>query len=124
MPSPASGRGVERDEGLAGGDPDSQLEPFLECEVTDRERRADCALGVVLVRGRRAEERHDRVPDELLDGAAVALELRAHALVVRAQERLDVLRVDRLGPRGETDEVAEDDRDDLALSARCAPRHG
>jgi hypothetical protein len=43
------------------------------------------------VRGRRAEEGHDRIADELLDGAAVALELGANALVVRPQDRLDVL---------------------------------
>ena len=81
---------------------------------------ADRALGVVLVRGRRAEERHHRVADELLDGAAVALELGADALVVRAEERLDVLGVELLGPLREADEVAEDDRDDLALSAWLA----
>ena len=66
-------------------------------EVADRERRPDRALGVVLVRGRGAEERHDRVADELLDGAAVSLELGANALVVGAEERLDVLRIHRLG---------------------------
>ena len=84
MPSPASGWASRRDERLAGRDPDAQLEPFLEREVADRERSADGALGIVLVRGRRAEERHHRIADELLDGAAVALELGADALVVRA----------------------------------------
>ena len=87
-------------------------------EVADRERRADGALGVVLVRRRRPEERHHRVADELLDGAAVSLELGADALVVGAEDSLDVLRVHRLGPRREADEVAEDDRDDLAFAAR------
>jgi hypothetical protein len=76
------------------------------------------------VGGGRAEERHHGVPDELLDGAAVALELGADALVVGAEDRLDVLRVERLRPGCEPDEVAEDHRDDLALAARCAPRHG
>ncbi len=91
------GAGVERDQRLAGGDPDAELEALLDGEVADRERRADRALGVVLVRGRGSEERHDRVADELLDGAAMSFELRADALVVRAQDRLDVLRVERLG---------------------------
>ncbi len=122
MPSPASGLRVEPDERLAGRDPDPQLELFLERELADRERGADGALGVVLVRGRRAEQRHHRVADELLDGAAVALELRAHALVVRPEKRLDVLGIHRLGACREADEVAEDDRDDLALAARCCPR--
>ncbi len=118
------GLGVEPDERLAGGDADSQLESFLERELADRERRADGPLGIVLVRGRGAEQGHDRVSDELLDGAAVPLELGAHALVVGPQERLDVLRIHRFGTGGEADEVAENDRDDLALSARSAPCHG
>ena len=93
------GLGVEGDERLAGRDPDPQLEPLLDRELADRERCADGALGIVLVGGRRAEERHDRVADELLDGAAVALELGAHALVVRPQDRLDVLGIERLRAR-------------------------
>ena len=84
MPSPASGRASRRDERLSGRDPDPKLEPLLEREVADRERRAHGALGVVLVGRRRAEERHDRVADELLDRAAVSLELGADALVIRA----------------------------------------
>ena len=118
------GLGVERHERLAGRDPDPQLELLLERELADRERCSDGALGIVLVRGRRSEERHHRIADELLDGAAVALELRADALVVGPQDRLDVLRIQRLSTCREADEVAEDDRDDLALAARCAPRHG
>jgi hypothetical protein len=62
--------------------------------------------------------------DELLDCAAVALELRANSLVVRAEDCLDVLGVHRLDLRREPDEVAEDHRDDLALTALCACRHG
>ncbi len=70
-----------------------------------------------------SEERHDCVADELLDRTAVALELGADARVVGPQDRLDVLRVETLRLRREADEVAEDDRDHLALSART-PRHG
>ena len=70
------------------------------------------------MRDRGAEERHHRVADELLHRAAVALELAANARVVGAEERLDVLGVELLGARGEADEVAEDDGNDLALSAR------
>ena len=104
--------------------PTRSSSPSSTREVADRERRADRALGIVLVRRRRAEERHHRVADELLDRAAVPLELGADALVVGAEDRLDVLRVERLRARREADEVAEDDRDDLALAARCACRHG
>ena len=113
------GLGVEAHERLPGRDPDAQLESFFDGELADREGRADGALGVVLVGGGRAEERHHRIADELLDGAAVAFELRRDAFVVRPENRLHVLRVERLGARREADEVAEDDRDDLALAARA-----
>jgi hypothetical protein len=86
--------------------------------VTDRERRAHRALWVVLVRDRRAEHRHDRIADELLHCAAALLELRPQALVVRTQDRFDVFWVERLGARGEADEVGEEDRDDLPLASQ------
>ena len=77
MASPASGRASQRDEGLARGDPDHapRGRPFPRPPLSDRKCGADGALGVVLVRGRRPEERHHSVADELLDGAAVPLEL-------------------------------------------------
>ena len=78
--------------------PTRSSSPSSTREVADRERGADGTLGVVLVRGRCAEERHDGVADELLDRAAVALELGADAVVVRAQDRLDVLRVEPTRP--------------------------
>ena len=65
----------------------------------------------------RAEDRHDGVSDELLDGAAVVFELRAHACVVRRQHAADVLGVETLGLGREADEVDEDDRDGLPLLA-------
>ena len=40
--------------------------------VHELERRADRSLGVVLLRRGRSPDGHDRVPDELLHGAAVA----------------------------------------------------
>jgi hypothetical protein len=45
--------------------------------VANRQRGADRSLRIVLVRRRRAEEGHDRVTDEFLDRAAVALEVAA-----------------------------------------------
>jgi len=67
--------------------------------------------------GRRAEDRHHRVADELLDGASVALEHLPETRVVRPDASADVLRVSFIRSRGEADEVAEEDRDDLALLA-------
>ena len=44
--------------------------------------------------------------------------------MVRTEQRLDVLGVELLCALREADEVAEDDRDDLALSAWLPRRHG
>ena len=82
------------------------------------ERGADRPLGVVLVDHRRAEDRHDRVADELLDRAAEALDLVLDARVVRAERRADVLRIGPIGARREPDEIDEEDGDDLALLLR------
>ena len=91
----------------------------LEREVADRERGANGALGVVLVRVGRAEERHHGVADELLHRAAVALELGADALVVRARACASTSSGSIASARdGEADEVAEEDGHDLALAAR------
>ena len=83
--------------------------------LQDAEPGPDRALGVVLVCHRCAEDGHDRVPDELLDGAAVALDLLPQAGVVGADAGADVLGVSRFRGRGEADEVAEEDGHDLAL---------
>ena len=62
-PLALGGRRVERDERLAGVDADADLQlerrvgvVQLGDRVLDRERRAHRALGVVLVRDRRAED--------------------------------------------------------------------
>ena len=108
---------IEPNERLACGNGDPHLHVVLvECPVADGKTGADGALRVVLVRDGGAEERHHRVTDELLDGAAVALELGAEAFVVGPEQRLDVLGVELLRALREADEVAEHDRDDLALS--------
>ena len=78
----------------------------------------DSPLGVVLVRHRRAEHRHHRIADELLDRAAVTLDLLAQAGVVGADPRPHVLRVGGVGRSREADEVAEQHGDDLPLLRR------
>ena len=114
---------VEGHERFPGRDPDAELESCLATEVADGERRANGSFGVVFVGGGSSEERHHRVADELLDCAAVALELRSHSLVVRTEQRLDVFGIHRLGLGGETHEVAEEHADDLSLSPPPL-RHG
>ena len=90
--------------------------------VANCQRRANRALGVVFVRDRRAEHRHHGVADELLHRAAAVLELCAQPLVVRAQDRLDVLRVERFRARREADEIGEQHRHNLALAAHQRTR--
>ena len=113
MPSPSLGSRADDDERLAGVDADADLEiePLvlgvqLVDRAADRERGANGALRVVLVRDRRTEQRDDRVADELLDRAAEALQLGPEAGVVRREPRSNVLRVHVLGLRGRADDVA------------------
>ena len=111
----------ERDERLAGVDGGADLQ-LLADRVADRERRPHRALGVVLVRDRRAEDGHHRVADELLDRAAVPLELGAELRVVGGERRADVLRVEPFGAARRAHEVGEEDRHDLPLFARGRAR--
>ena len=53
---------------------DAEVRADRRHRVDQLEARAHRALGVVLVRGRDAPDRHHRVADELLDGAAVAVD--------------------------------------------------
>ena len=68
---------ADRDRHLSGDDPGSgcQIHAGLDSELGDRrhhlEGRANGPLGIVLVRDRCSPDRHDRVPDELLDRACV-----------------------------------------------------
>ena len=123
------GPGGERDERLAGVDGDAQLqaEPQLALvegadAVPYGERCTDRPLGVVAESGRRPEDGHDRVADELFDSSAERLELLADELVIRRQDRADVLRVELLGAAGEPDEVDEDNGDDPPLVLHGRPR--
>ena len=115
-------RGAERDRRLAGQDAGARLDAVAQARhrVDQLERGADRALGVVLVRDRRAPDGHDRVADELLDRAAVALDDLAREVEVARQRVADVLRVALLGERREADEVGEQDADELALRAALA----
>ena len=112
--------GAEADDRLAGvhGDPhrDGGIVPT---KVRDRaehgERRADRALGIVLVRHRRAEHAHDRVSDELVEGSSEPLDVQLHARVEGHQGAPDVLGVRLVRSFREPDEIDEEDRDDPPL---------
>ena len=105
----------ECNECLAGVDGDSDVDGGLSESVADRERRANGALWIVLVRNRGAEHRHHGVADELLDRAAVSLELRTQARVVGGQDRPHLLGVVALGLGGRADEIREEDGHHLPL---------
>ena len=92
--------------------------------VDEVEARADRALGVVLVRDRGAPQGHDRVADELLDAAAVALDDVGRELEVGRQELPDRLGVPALGQRREADEVGEQHRDQASLGDGPVDRRG
>src|SRR5580765_4339837 len=81
----------------------------------DAQRRAHSPLRIVLVRNRRAEDRHHRVADKLLNRPAETLDLLLHACVIRTQSRTDVLWIGLLRRGGEPDQVDEEHGHDLAL---------
>ena len=86
--------------------------------VAHLDRRPHRPQRVVLVHDRHAEHGHHRVADELLDGAAVALDDRLHPLEVAREQRAQRLRVEPLAERGRAGDVAEEDGHGLALLAR------
>jgi hypothetical protein len=72
------------------------------------ERGSNGALGVVLLGNRGSPHGHHRVADELLDGAAVALDDLSSAVEVPGQELARLLGVTVFGCARETDEVCEE----------------
>src|SRR5207253_453863 len=78
--------------------------------MLDRERRSDRALGVILVRHRCTEDRHDGISDELLDGATVAFEHGPQLYVVRIEHAAHGFGIELFSLGGETDEIGKQDR--------------
>ena len=116
---------------LAGvdADPHRQLERGMgPVQLGNRIQHAQRAphrpLRVVLVNRRDAEHRHDGVTDELVQGAADALDLTTQPGVERAKHGPYVLGIGPIRACSEPDQVTEEDRDDLALLARWVPRRG
>ena len=108
------------DENLTRVDPDPQLDVgdgrLLGDEPPQRrvhlESGAHRAFGVVLVRDRRAEQRHDRVTEHLVDPPAEALDIGHQAFERGVDESFDLFRVTELGEGRESHHVGEQDGDD------------
>jgi hypothetical protein len=101
----------------AQGDADPQLllEPVVQAvdRLVELGDRAHGAKRVVLVHRRDAEDGHDGVADELLDGAAVPLQRLAGGLEVPGHHAAKRLRVELAAEPGGLGDVGEDNRDDL-----------
>ena len=123
--------GTERDRSLAGEDARAgrklgraDLVPEGRDGCDEVEGRTNRALGVVLRRGRRPPDRHDRVADELLDGAAVQLNEPAAGVEVAREELAHLFRIAALRQGREADEICEEDRHEAALSGGSGGRSG
>jgi hypothetical protein len=80
------------------------------------------AHGIVLVHDGNTEDGHHGVPDELLDGPAVTLDHATRLVEVAGHHAPEALGVESFSQRGRSGDVAEDDRDRLALLLRIDRR--
>ena len=107
---------------------DAPLPPLAERRhaLVHEEGGVERALGIVLVRVGGPEHGHDRVPDELLDEAVVALDRSRQLPEQIGLKRANLLRVQGLGERGEPRQVREQDGDQppVALGLAIAGRAG
>ena len=83
--------------------------------LQDGQGRVAGLLGVVLVRQRRAEDRHDAVAGDAVDRAAIAIDRPHHLADGGAQDFVDTLGVHPRGERNRSANVGEHDRHDFAL---------
>ena len=99
----------------ADADPDPDSELLLELFVQPGEgkakigRGADGAQRVVFVQLRDPEDGHHRITDELLEGAAVALEDRSHRIEVPRHDLSERLGIESLAESRPVGDVGEED---------------
>src|SRR5688572_4808397 len=122
---------VARDERVAlardnrtGVEADPRVEVELVHDVPQLDRGPRGAERVVLRRHRNPEHGHHRIPDELLDGAAMPLENDPCGVVVAVHQRTKGFRIGPVADRRRPREVAEEHGHDLPdLPCRgCAER--
>jgi hypothetical protein len=99
---------------LACVDAYARVQAKLDDGFAELHRRAQSAQRIVLMEHGYAEDGHHGVADELLDGAAVALERGPRTLEVPRLESPQSLGVELVAGARVSREVAEDDGDDLA----------
>ena len=110
---------------LAVCDPDMGLQRSpgaltqLDKRVMDVERGACGAPGIVVMGTRRAEQRHHRIADMLVDRAAIADDDAVDELGVACHKLVQLFRVERLGQSGETREIGEKNGDLPPVARRC-----
>jgi hypothetical protein len=122
IPSPSSGRApnattaspvlipIRTDSSSSGRE---EVSPGIVSRIRSPARTARSASSSCAIGG--SGHGHDRVPDELLDRASVALDLVAKHLMEGPKRGPDVLGIRLVRACREPDEVAEEDRDDLAF---------
>jgi hypothetical protein len=86
----------------------------------NRERRAHGALGVVLLRPRIAEERHEPIAESLEDMPAVRRHRLGRRIEIDADQVAQVLGVELRSKGRRADEIAEHEGDRAALGGTRA----
>jgi hypothetical protein len=85
------------------------------------ERGVAAAAGMVLVRDRRAEERHDAVAGELVDRALEAVDAGGQDLEEAVEDAMPLLGIDAFGQLHRVHDVGEEHRHELPLALEHAP---
>ena len=89
----------------------------------DRERRPHRALGIVLLRHRIAEQRHQPVAELLGDMAAHLGDRRRGGIEIGADQVAPFLGIELRGNAGRADQIAEHHREMAALASSFRRRH-
>ena len=91
--------------------------------VENAKTGAHSSLGVVAVSDGSTEHCHHGVADELLEHAAVRLDLLARGVVVAAERVADILRIRLVRRRREPLQIDEQHRDELPLLPKARRLH-
>ena len=108
--------------GQLGARPEAGVRAAILQRTADLEGGHGRAAGVVLVGQRRAEQRHEAVAEELVDGALVAMDLGQRQLEESIEQIVHRVGAEPLGQRGRADQVAEQHGDRLPLAGQRRPR--